>query len=194
MPRINSVKKARKEGNRCGRCGDAIEKGMPYRWIKFRYGGRHVRCEKISCGFRSSELTSSDKLSRVYGAQEQVEDLCSGWDKESLEDLKSELEEPIQEIRDVGQEYQESADNIREHFSESEKADECEEKAQELEQWADELETAKDGVDDWPEDDEDEDDEESESKEEKKNADGQTRDEWAAAVVEEIEGANSCPI
>lgn len=148
MPRINNVKKAQKDQGTCGRCGKDIKKGDGYRWIKFRHGGKVKRCLAPGCIFRSSELTQSDKLSRVYSAQETAEGALGALDTgdESFEgDARVALEEAATEIREVSEEYQESCDNIRENFSESPTADECEEKAQELEGWADELESFEPG-------------------------------------------------
>lgn len=142
MPRVTTVKKARKAQGSCGRCGDALPKGSAYRWWKFRYGGKRKRCMKPSCAPRGSDLTSSDKLSRVYAAQENLEDAIAEWDRESVHDLQAAAEAAAEEIREVAQEYQDSADSIRESFSESPTADECEERAQELEDWADEIESA----------------------------------------------------
>lgn len=140
MPRINTVKKARKDQGTCRGCGREIKAGDGYKWIKFRYGGKVKKCS--SCNFRSSELTSSDKLSRLYAAQEDAHDRLDGWDREDADEIRSLLEDTAQEIREVGEEYQESADAIREHFETSDTADECEEKAQEIEGWADEVEGA----------------------------------------------------
>lgn len=143
MPRINRVAKARKDQGSCGRCTKPIKAGDSYVWIKFRHGGKRKRCSDFACRFRQSDLTQSDKLSRVYAAQENAEDTIGALDAadESFEDdIKSALEEAAAEIREVAQEYEESAENIREHFSESSTADECEEKANELESWADDLE------------------------------------------------------
>jgi len=141
MPRVNTVQKARKAQGRCGRCGSEIGVGDGYRWIKFRHGGRRIRCLASECRFRASDLTQS-KMSEVYAAQENAEDSIGGCG--SIEDLKALAEETAGAIREVSEQYQESADNIHESFSESTTADECEEKAQELESWADEIENALD--------------------------------------------------
>lgn len=143
MPRINHVKKAQKDQGTCGGCSKPIKKGEPYKWIKFRFGGKRKRCE--SCTFRASDLTNSDKLSRVYGAQETAQDALSEvtYDEVSCDasEVKEILSDAASEIREVGEEYQESCDNIMEHFpSGNSTSEECEEKANELEGWADELE------------------------------------------------------
>jgi len=144
MPRINTVSKARKDQGKCGHCGKELLKGTGYRWIQFRFGGKRKRCLEPACRFRASDLTQSDKLGRVYSAQETAEDALEGLeptDESFADDVKAALEEAATEIREVSEEYQESCDNIREHIEESPTADECEEKAEELGSWADELES-----------------------------------------------------
>lgn len=136
--RINSVQKANKPQGKCGRCGKVIGKGDSYRWIKGRYGPRKVRCS--NCRFRPSEMTSSDKLSRLYSAKECVEEAI-GNDFDSTDDIASELQDAANEAREVAEEYRESADNIESCFgSRTSQCDEIEEKADQCESWADALE------------------------------------------------------
>lgn len=191
MPRVNYVKKARKAQGTCSGCGNKIEKGDEYKWIKFRYGGKRKRCG--TCRFRPSDLTNSDKLSRVYAAQEAAEDAIADWDGQDHTDLQSALEEAASQIREVAEEYQESCDNIRDSFSESATADECEEKAQELESWADSLEDV--DFEDWEAEEEDEDDKKDDKDDEPKDESGRTRDDW----IEEqrslaSDAINECPL
>lgn len=151
MPRVNTVAKARTDQGKCRACGDELPAGAAYRWIKPRYGSKVVRCLKAECRFRSSDLTSSDKLARVYSAQETLEDAIAGWDGEDGEDVKQALTDAAEEIRDVASEYESSADSIESAFSSSSTADECREKAEALESWADEIESAGDEIPDRPE-------------------------------------------
>jgi hypothetical protein len=193
MPRINSVKKARKAQGKCGRCGKDIAVGDGYIWIKPRYGGKRVRCSDPKCRFRSSDLTGSDKLSRVYSAQEEMEDFIADWDGDEgdVSALKDALEQAASDIREVGEEYQESADNIRDSFSESSTADECEEKAQELEGWADEIESAMDELADFEPDE----DETKKADGEPRDSEGRTLHMWREAMIEAAEGPmSSCPV
>lgn len=148
MPRVTVVKKAQKAQGTCGKCGKAIEAGDGYRWIKFRHGGRVVRCLDSKCSFRDSDLTQS-KMSGAYSAREDAEDQVGEWDGSDLSDLTSIAEDCAQSIRDVAEEYQSSADSIRDTFSESATADECEEKANGLEEWADEIESAAQDVEEF---------------------------------------------
>jgi len=137
--KVNTVKKAQKDQGTCPACGKEIKAGDAYKWAKGRFTSKKIRCE--SCAFRQSDLTSSDKLSQVYAAQEAAEDAMAEWDGDG-EEAKSIMETLAEAIREVAQEYQESADSIHENFSESSTADECEEKANDLEQWADDCEQA----------------------------------------------------
>jgi len=143
MPRVNAVKKAQKAQGTCGRCGTEINVGDAYVWIKFRRGGRFVRCTSLKCHFRPSDLTQS-KMSGVYSAQENAEDNIGGCS--SVADLKALAEETADAIEEVAEEYQESADNIRDTFSESATADDCEEKAEGLLDW---VETFRSALDDF---------------------------------------------
>ena len=147
MPRINVVKSTRKPQGPCGKCGVEINKGDPYRWIKFRYGGKRVRCMKPTCSFRQSELVSSDKLSRLYAASETVEDALALWTPnvsidemlETAQAVADAVEEAMSEIEEVAQEYNDSADNIEQYFSYSETAEQCRESAESAESWRDEF-------------------------------------------------------
>jgi hypothetical protein len=142
MPRINHVQKARKDQGNCGRCRAHIPAGAPYKYIEFRYGGRHVRCDSASCHFRPSELTQS-KLSQALAAQESAQDGIAEWQPEGheVDDLRQILEDAAQEIRDCAQEYRDSADNINQTAEGSSVAQDCEEKADQLEEWADSIES-----------------------------------------------------
>jgi len=136
VPRINQVKKSRKDQGRCGRCGDPLPEGSPYRYWKFRYGGKSKRCLKASCNPRQSELTQS-KLSGAYAAQENFEDSIAGCG--TVEDVQALLEETADSVEEVADEYQESADAINETAEGSPVAEECEEKAEQLREWVEEI-------------------------------------------------------
>jgi hypothetical protein len=152
MPRVNSVKKARKSAGKCDKCGKDIKKGDPYKWWKFRYGGKHKRCAK--CPYpRASELTQSDKLSRLYGAGENIQDAISAFEGDyDVESLRSTLEEAANDVREVGEEYQESASNMEEYFQGSSQVDELNEKGENCESKADEIESAAGDLEEFDED------------------------------------------
>lgn len=173
MTRITVVKKSRKEV-RCGKCGTDLLKGSTYRHWAFRYGGKRVRCMEVACNPRPSDLTGNDKLQRVYGAREEIEDALQVFrDKMNVEELTSAIESALDAVDEVKDEYQEAADNIRSSFSESETADQCEEKANNLEEAADDIRTAIEDL--LPFEKEKEDDEDL------------IEDDWVNNVVDSIE-------
>lgn len=150
MPRINSVKAARKPA-KCNRCGKPIEIGQGYIYWEFRFGGTIKRC--LACPRpRQSELTQSDKKSALYAAAESVEDAIQAYGNEEFETtedfeastLSEALRSAAEEVRGVGEQYQEAADAIP--VDGSPVKDECEEKASACEEWADNLDTAADEV------------------------------------------------
>lgn len=163
--RIKSVKSSRKEW-KCGSCGSTIHVGEPYKWAKGRYTGKKVRCK--NCRFRQSDLVTSDKLARIFSAQETIEDLHEldfepylvtpdedgqaieageieahevEYDFEAIvEAIKELIQQAADEAREVGEEYQESYDNMPDSLQETEQADEIQEKADACEQFASDLE------------------------------------------------------
>ena len=150
MPSVHE-QKARKDQGECSRCGTKIKKGQRYKWAKGRYTVRRVWCSH--CQPRASELTGSDKLSRLYAARESIEDVITG--ECTKENLIEALSDAASEAREVGQEYQESHDAMPDNFQMSATGEELQEKADQCEQWADALESAVQGVDalDWDETD-----------------------------------------
>ena len=159
MARVQTVEKSLKSPGACGKCNTIIAKGQPYRWFKFRYGGggKRVRCTAAACAPRPSELTGSDKLSRVYAVGESVSDALEAFrESYDLDDLKSALTDGAEQLREVAGEYRESAENMESGMNGNRMpmCDELEEKADHLEGVADELDSAEANL---PERDEDED-------------------------------------
>jgi len=150
MARVNRVGKCRKAQGNCGGCGDPIKKGDPYiHWSPGFRGSKRRRCTKPGCYPRPSALTANDRLSTVYGAQEDVEDTIKDWDRRDIDALKDAMTEAAEHIREMGEEYQESADTINETAEGSPIAEECEEKANGLSEWADEIESARDDLEEY---------------------------------------------
>jgi hypothetical protein len=147
MPRVNVVAHARKPQGQCGKCGVKINKGDPYRWWKFRYGGRRVRCMKAECSPRPSDLTSSDKISTLLAAAEDFTAELA----QALDDLKSDLESSGDEAENVGSEYSDSASNVGEYFSGSEQESNLEDMASSCEEWSGTLRDAAGEFDFLPE-------------------------------------------
>lgn len=143
MARAHFVKKARKDN-------PVVKRGESYYWWKFKRGPKMFSTKPP----RPSQLTQSDKISRVLAAGESVGDAVSsarddmgGEDATSnLDAVISALEEAASEMGEVAEEYRESAESIREHFSESETADQCDEKADHLEEVQGEIESAQSTV------------------------------------------------
>lgn len=148
MPRVTTVKKAQKSPGVCGACAVNIEVGDSYRWWKFRYGAKRVRCAKSECTPKSSDLTQSAFYGALYGIQETVESALSTLGAGgNLGECISELSGAAEELRSLGEECRESLDNMSEGLQQGDtgqlletRADECESKADELEAAASDLE------------------------------------------------------
>lgn len=201
MPRINEVKKARKDQGECSGCGKPIVAGQPYKYIEFRFGPRRVKCDE--CRFRPSELTQS-KMSGALSAQEQCEDAIAGFNGVEAEgdvsDLRQALEDAASEIRDVGQEYRDSADAINSTAEGSSTAQDCEEKADALEQWADDIEQSANELEDcdheMPEElDEDATDEQREAYKKAREEREAAVTDWAEEQTQKAgEAIGDCPV
>lgn len=145
VPRVNAVKRCRKSPGSCGKCGRKISKRDPYRFWKFRFGGRRVRCMEARCSPRASDLTNSDKLSRVYAVGETIEDAIEAFRKDfDVEALKGACGGAAEELREVAGEYRESAESVESGMNGNRMpiCDELEEKADNLESKADEIDQA----------------------------------------------------
>lgn len=146
MARVNTVSKSLKAQGECGKCRKEIKKGDGYRWWQFRFGGggKCVRCLAPTCRPRQSELTGSDKLSRVYAVGESVEDAISAFrEDKDVDSLKTALTDGAEQLREVAQEYRDSSESIESGMNNRMPAcDELEEKADSLESTADEMESA----------------------------------------------------
>lgn len=157
MPRVTSVKSCRKTQGRCGNCQKEINVGDPYRWWKFRYGGRRVRCMDPKCSPTKYDLTQSSTLHSVYGIQDEIEDGV-GLARDAFE--AGDMEGAVGRIREAG----ESAAGMAEEFASEcrDAADawehgnaELEERADYAEEWEQEISNAHGEADDADEDDPD---------------------------------------
>ncbi len=136
-----SKPQARKD-YKCSRCQVDILKGESYYTYKHAYRSRSIRC--LSHYPRPSELTTSDKLARLYGIQEELEDYLkrSLGKATDVDEITGILTNAIDEARAVGSEYEESADNIVDGFGhETSMSEEIREKASACETWADSMES-----------------------------------------------------
>lgn len=142
--RVNHVTSARKSPGPCSACRKPIEAGQAYKWIKGRYTAKSIRHETCP-DWKASEMTGSDKLSRLYSAKESVEDAINEF-SEDASDLRSALEEAASEAQDVAQEYTDAAEAcaaIR---------DQCEEYASSAENFGSECDSTAGDIEDFDED------------------------------------------
>jgi len=133
---------------------EGIKKGEMYYWWKFRYGGKR----KSKTAPRPSQLTSSEKKSRCYAAQEDIEDAFASFRLELKKEafdradcfmgLLDAFENAVEELTTVSEEYQESADNME---IEGEVKENCEEAAREIESQKDEVENLRDKIESYAE-------------------------------------------
>lgn len=146
MPRVHFVKKARKDN-------PAVKKGESYYHWKFRYGGKHYSKTRP----KPSQLTQSDKLSRIYSVAESFEGVNFPSDASDYEDInvliedcntvKDAYESAAEELREIAEEYNDSADAKEEYFPGTgdeirEKADACENAACDADDAANEWDNA----------------------------------------------------
>lgn len=121
----------------CGKCKNPIHIGEEYIFHKAYRGGKRIICTRPECRFRPSELTSSDKLATLYGAQEEI------GDADTISALVDALDSAVSAAEETAQGYNDSADNMDEYFPNSSQVDEIREKASSCENWQTELEDAK---------------------------------------------------
>lgn len=129
MARANFVKKAQK-----ARPDYGIKKGDSYWWWKL-----HIRSPKqySKTQPRRSQLTASSFLSSLWEIEDALADLS---EKMTKDEIKSEVESAIDEIRDLGSEQSDNLSNMPEGLQQGStgellqgRADSCEEMANELE-------------------------------------------------------------
>jgi len=134
MPKINHVEKAQKDQGTCAGCGGEIKKGDPYKWIKFRFGGRKVRC--ASCKFKDSDLTQSEFLSQVYDLNDRIVGLS---DLDNLDDLQSEVEDIASGYEALADECYEKKENMPEGLQQGSVGEMLEERSDGCREVADNL-------------------------------------------------------
>lgn len=148
--KVAHVKKARKSPGQCGKCCCEIPAGGEYRWWKFRFSGKRIRCAKPDCKPKPSELINSPFLSALMGLQEETDAAASAGDLGRVREIAD-------EVRQLGEEAQSSLDNMPDGLQQGSagellqsRAEKCEEIACELESLADNVESAwseADGID-----------------------------------------------
>lgn len=127
--RLNTVKSARKPGMKCGVCQTPIEKGMPYVWWKFRFGGRYIRCmahkpqawERESNSKRQDLMRASDALDNARSettATDAINALTEA--RDYAESAKDEFDNAVQSWTGTNLEYSENYQNFESAVSELE--------------------------------------------------------------------------
>lgn len=143
MPRVQTIKKARKNYP-----NEGILKGTTYYRWKIRTG-RSGTTHRSRTYPRASQLTGSDKKSRLYAAQESVEDavnaIKAGEKAKLIEDLESLvgiLEFGVDEADEVRQEYEDAGMSCEGGLSEKfdEMSSSCEDVRQSFEEAKDAVE------------------------------------------------------
>ena len=127
MPRVNHVKKARRDYPEAG-----IKKGEEYYHWKFRYGPM-VRSKTYP---KPWQLTRSE----FYGTLMQIQDTISNLHAEDADDLKSQVEDIAGQLRELGESCQEKHDNMPDSLQDSETGELLQSRAEAMESAADELE------------------------------------------------------
>jgi len=110
MPRVNTVKSARKPQGKCSRCDAELEVGSPYIWWQFRFGPKYKRCTEPTCRPRRSELTRSEILSAAYSVEETyADDISKATCVGDLEDIQQNAASDVEAIVEL---IQDKLDNI----------------------------------------------------------------------------------
>lgn len=157
MAKVTQVQKARKPAGNCSRCGTAIKTGDSYFWFANRIGRSSRRKNYCgNCRPRPSEITTSDKLSELYAAQESIEDSLNRGElnfEEFRDQVKSACEDAASTAHEVADQYRESKDNLPENFQNSTPGEELDEKADQCDNWAEALESAASEIESTEQDD-----------------------------------------
>jgi hypothetical protein len=139
MARVHRVEHARKAIPSAG-----IEVGDSYYWWAFMVGGRGGPRHVSKTYPRRSQTTQSEFYAGVYDLEDRIGELDASIDAgayESGDDLKSELEDIVSEIRQLGEEQGEKFDNMPEGLQQSDIGQMLEERRDACESWADAIES-----------------------------------------------------
>ncbi len=148
MPRLNFVKKARKNNPRAG-----VKAGESYYWWANRMPGSASGVKRFSKtrpepwqllppgSFGSTVGELEHRLGQLSLDEAATGDDATDDAKEACADsLKSEVAEIVGEIRSLGEEQTEKRDNMPEGLQQGDTGQLLEDRAQAMEDWADELE------------------------------------------------------
>jgi hypothetical protein len=143
LARVHFVKKARKDNKALG-----IKKGQSYYWWANRMPGSAQGIKRASLTPpRPSQVMAPGSFgSSVAELEERIGDItleslvADGSDDNAAENLKSELDDIVGEIRQLAEEQIEKYDNMPEGLQQGDTGQLLEKRAQALNDWADELE------------------------------------------------------
>jgi hypothetical protein len=129
MPRVNFVKKARKDN-------PAVKAGESYYWWKFRFGGKQY--SKMPPA--RAQLTQSEFLSTLYDLEDGLSDrFAHAASSDELETARDDLVSEIQELLD---ETKSRLENMPEHLQDtSDSGMMLQERIDGLQSWIDDLES-----------------------------------------------------
>ena len=133
MPRVTTVKKARKEW-KCDKCGDAIHKGDPHCWWEFNFGPKVIRCSKSECQPKPADLTQSAYFQELYDIQAFI--FTGG----TAEDLTAEKDDIVDRLSTLRDEQEEKRDNMPEQLQDSEVGELLQQRYDELDEAVSSLE------------------------------------------------------
>lgn len=146
---VTTVQKCRQSPGTCGCCGVKIKTGDAYRWWKFRYGGKRMRCMETKCNPRGSDLISNPFQSALAKINEDISDAFGQARSQTDPTIAiSAIRDGAEELRNLGSEQQEKFDNMPYGLQQGDvgqllenRANECEDKASEIESHADTAES-----------------------------------------------------
>ena len=125
---------------KCGKCGDTIVVGQPYRWFQVGFRGyTQFRCAKSTCTPKVSELESS-LMGQVYEARDDARDAISNIDAREVDDADSQLTGIFQDLISAMEEVKDAYDEADEHFGGNRETDSGQ-RAEQLESAISELES-----------------------------------------------------
>jgi len=128
MPRVNFVKRARKDN-------PVVKKGESYYWWKFRFGPKQYSKTYP----KRSQLTQSSFLSQLYDLEDELEKSIG--EATTTEELQEIVEGMKGDIEQLTYEVQESLENMPEHLQDSSDSGMMlQERIDSLESWHSELE------------------------------------------------------
>src|SRR5688572_28613764 len=128
------VTKCRQSPGKCGCCGVSIKAGSPYRWWKFRYSSKFVRCMLDKCAPKPSQLISNPFQSALAGISEGIDEALGQARSQTDPTIAIEaIRSAAEELRSLGEEQQEKLDNMPEGLQQGDTGQLLENRANECE-------------------------------------------------------------